>query len=101
MSRNCLNCPVQMVPCDDDTADHPYNFDGKGAVRLIGLKRHRCRMCGHSEIDIPKIGPLHRAIAQAIKTLRVERSQLGFLFETGLVGVSDGEWGATISSVPR
>lgn len=97
MSYRCVNCPVSMVPSDDDS-DHPYDFDGKVKVRLIGLKRYVCRTCRYSQIEIPKLEPLHRVIAQAIKGLRVPRAQLGFLFTPGPLGVSDGEWGVAIGT---
>lgn len=97
VKRICKNCPVEMVRVEEPR-DHPYSFDGRGDVRLIGLEQHRCRMCLYSEIAIPQIGPLHRTIAQAVKTLKVKREQLAFFFERGPIGVSDGTWGVVIST---
>lgn len=57
----------------------------------------RCA-CGHYEVEIPRIGPLHETIAQALSVLRVPRKNLVFFFKHGTKGVEDGAWGVSILS---
>jgi len=81
------------------SSDHAYGYDHGKKLLLRGMTILRCA-CGHYEIEIPRIGPLHEVIAQALSVLRAPRENLVFFFKRGSKGVEDGAWGVSILSGP-
>jgi hypothetical protein len=93
----CLECGELM---SKSSGDHAYGYDHGKKLLLREMTFRRCA-CGRYEIEIPRIGPLHEAIAQALSVLRVPREKLVFFFEHGVKGVEDGAWGVSLlSSAP-
>ena len=92
--RDCLECGAQMSAT---SADHAYGYDHGKKLLLRGMTILRCA-CGHYEVEIPRIGPLHETIAQALSVMWVPRESLIFFFEQGPKGVEDGAWGVSVSS---
>jgi hypothetical protein len=90
----CLECGE---PMSKTSGDHAYGYDHGKKLLLRGMTILRCA-CGHYEIEIPRIGPLHEVIAQALSVLRVPRDSLVFFFTRGPKGVEDGAWGVSILS---
>lgn len=76
---------------------HTYRYDRHRPITLR-VAKWNCNYCHAYEIEIPKLGPLHVAIRQALSTLRVKRDKLAFVFAPGKSGVVDGEWGVVIIS---
>ena len=93
-SRKCLECGELMSAT---SSDHAYGYDHGKKLLLRGMTIQRCA-CGHNEVEIPRIGPLHETIAQVLSVLRVPRESLIFFFEHGPKGVEDGAWGVSVSS---
>ena len=79
------------------SADHAYGYDHGKKLMLRGMTLLRC-VCGHYEIEIPRVGPLHETISQVLRMLRVPRESLIFFFEHGPKGVEDGAWGVSVLS---
>lgn len=88
----CLECGALMRAT---TGDHAYGFDRGKKIKLHGLTIQRCPE-GHYEVEIPRMGPLHEAIGEALNTLRVPRDSLSFSFTPGPKGIMDGAWGVVI-----
>ena len=96
--RDCTACPDCDQPLTKSVLDHyPYGYDHGAPIQLRKITRHACA-CGYYEIEFPKMGPLHDAIAQALNVLHVKRDDLEFFFTNGPKGVVDGEWGVCVSS---
>lgn len=93
----CLECLDCGKPMSKTTADHAYGYDHGKKLLLRGMTILRCA-CGHYEVEIPRIGPLHETIAQALSVLHVRRDKLIFFFQRGTKGVEDGAWGVSILS---
>lgn len=94
--HGCLDCGA---PLKKTRVDHAYRYDRGKPIQLRSITKWSCK-CGFYEVEIPKMGPLHEAIAQALSTLRVKRDALTFFFETGTRGVEDGAWGVSIHTSP-
>jgi hypothetical protein len=90
--HGCLDCGVAL---SKSLIDHPYRYDRGQPIWLRSITKLSCT-CGYYEIEIPKMGPLHEAIAQALKVLRVGRDAITLFFRKGKRGVEDGEWGVSI-----
>lgn len=76
-------------------SDHLYGYDHGKKILLRGMTYFVCA-CGYNAIEIPRIGPLHEAISQALSVLRVKREDLAFIFAPGDHGVRDGAWGVIV-----
>jgi hypothetical protein len=92
MMSKCLDCGETLSVT---YRDHAYGYDRGQKIMLRGMKILSC-VCGHSEVEIPRIGPLHTTIAQTLSALRAKREDLTFFFERGKKGVEDGEWGVVV-----
>lgn len=90
----CLDCGKSMTKTKDDLA---YGYDHGKKILLRGITIQRCT-CGYYEVEIPRMGPLHETIAEALNVLRVPREKLSFFFECGPKGVEDGAWGVSVLS---
>jgi hypothetical protein len=92
--HKCLECGESM---SKTSGDHDYGYDHGKKILLRDLTIRRCP-CGHYEVEIPRMGPLHEAIAQALSVLRIPRESLAFFFKPGSKGVEDGAWDVSILS---
>ena len=88
----CLECGEPMA---ETTGDHAYAYDHGKKILLRDMTIWRCA-CTNYEVEIPRMGPLHEAIAQALSVLREPRENLVFFFKRGPRGVEDGAWGVVI-----
>lgn len=89
--HGCLECGKRLTKI---IVDRAYRYDSGTPIQLRSISRWSCS-CGYYEDEIPKMGPLHAAIAQALEGLNVKRGDLAFRFEEGSLGVTDGTWRAT------
>ena len=80
----CLECGE---PMSKTTGDHAYGYDHGKKILLRDMTIWRCA-CGNYEVEIPRAGPLHEAIAQALSVLREPRENLVFFFQDNAWGVS-------------
>jgi len=92
--HGCLDCGK---PLTKKKRDHLYKYDRGKPILLRGMTRLVCK-CGYSEVEFPRIGPLHETIKQALSVLRVKREDLAFFFTPGDHGVQDGAWGVILRS---
>jgi hypothetical protein len=92
--HGCLDCGK---PLAKKKRDHLYGYDHGKKILLREMTILVCA-CGYSEIEIPRMGPLHETIKQALSTLRVKRDALAFFFTPGDHGVRDGAWGVVVRS---
>lgn len=77
--------------------DHRYRYERGITITLRSITKRSCS-CGFNTVDIPRMGPLHRAIAHALGTLKIPHEAMAFTFENGPNGTKDGCWGATVVS---
>lgn len=91
--------------------DHVYRESGLDNVVLHGITKYTCESCGAERVQIPNMGPLHRAIAQAIahKPARLVPAEVRFLRDhldlsnkefAALMGVSPEQSSRWTSSEP-
>jgi hypothetical protein len=90
--HGCLDCGK---PLEKTTRDHLYGYDRGEKILLREITVRTCS-CGYYEVEIPKMGPLHEAIRQALGVLRAKRGDLAFTFTPGDHGVRDGAWGVHV-----
>ena len=90
--RGCLDCGSALV---DETRDHLYGFDRGPKILLRDITYLVCS-CGYYEVCIPRMGPLHDAITEALNVLRTKRDRISFFFSPGDHGVRDGAWGVRL-----
>lgn len=73
----CIECGGRMK-----TARENFRHQALGLpVTLVGVEVSRCAGCGLSEVSIPQLEGLHRAIASALvsKTARLTAAEIRFL----------------------
>jgi putative zinc finger/helix-turn-helix YgiT family protein len=73
----CIECGGRMK-----TARENFRHEALGLpVTLVGVEVSRCAGCGLSEVSIPQLEGLHRAIASALvnKTARLTAAEIRFL----------------------
>ena len=92
--HGCLDCGK---PLKKTTRDHLYGYDHGKKILLRAVSVLVCE-CGYCGVEIPKMGPLHEAINQALSVLRAKRADLSFVFTPGDHGVRDGAWGVIVRS---
>lgn len=90
--HGCLDCGK---PLEATKRDHLYGYDHGEQILLREITVQVCT-CGYYEVEIPRMGPLHEAIKQAIDVLRTKRENLSFFFTPGDHGVRDGAWGVNV-----
>lgn len=74
----CMACGGKMNTVRGDVC---YQASGLPHVVLVEMSVDRCPACGEEELAIPKMGPLHKAIAESIATKpeRLTPSEIRFL----------------------
>ena len=91
---DCIECGA---PMSKTTGDHAYGYDQGKKILLRDMTIWRCP-CTIEEVEIPRVGPLHETIAQALSVLREPREKLVFFFQPGPKGIEDGAWGVCLLS---
>ncbi len=76
--HECGNCGEQVIP---DRRNYRYTESGLPNVILQGIEVAECSACGNTDIVIPRMAKIHRAIAQALANspARLSGAQLRFL----------------------
>lgn len=92
MNRRCCDC---QGPLTKSLVDHAYCYDHGEPIQLLAIVKWACS-CGYYEIEIPRMGPLHRAIEEALNGADVKREALTFRFENGPNGLRDGAWAVSV-----
>jgi hypothetical protein len=92
--HGCFDCGK---PLEKTTRDHLYGYDHGPKILLRAVTFQVCA-CGYYEVEIPKMGPLHETIEQALGVLHAKRDDLCFIFTPGEHGVRDGAWGVSVRS---
>jgi len=96
-----MPCPNCGGPLTKGTVDqHPYRYDRGKPILLLGVTECACP-CGYHAVEIPRVGPLHRTIEEALRMLRVKRDEIAFIFEHGPSGVEDGEWNIVVQTAAK
>jgi putative zinc finger/helix-turn-helix YgiT family protein len=74
----CSSCGHKVTP---ELRDHRYTESGLSNVVLQGIEIADCPECGSSDVIIPRMAKIHRAIAQALteSPARLTGEQLRFL----------------------
>ena len=90
--HSCLDCGRTLT---EKKQDHHYGYDRGQKILLREMTCLVCE-CGYREVCIPRMGPLHATIKQALSVLRAKRGDLAFFFELGDHGVRDGAWGVVV-----
>ena len=91
--HGCFDCGGPLTK--STVEQHPYRYDQGPPVQLRSVTKRSCA-CGYYEVEIPRVGPLHEAIAQTLKVMRAKRDAVAFIFQAGPRGVEDGTWGVVI-----
>ena len=78
MKHPCTQCGDPVTP---EIRQYRYSESGMANVVLQGVTVAECSKCGNSEVSIPRMAKLHRAIAQALikSPARLTGEQLRFL----------------------
>ena len=78
MKHPCTQCGDPVTP---EIRQYRYSESGMANVVLQGVTVAECSKCGNSEVLIPRMAKLHRAIAQALikSPARLTGEQLRFL----------------------
>src|SRR5580704_2196602 len=90
--HECTNCEEPVAP---ERRDYPYTESGLSNVILQGVEIAVCPKCGSSDVIIPRMAKIHRAIAQALANspARLTGEQLRFLRKhLGLSGEQLGRY---------
>ncbi|MGH9666614.1 MAG: type II TA system antitoxin MqsA family protein [Bryobacteraceae bacterium] len=76
--HGCTNCAGQVAP---ERRNYRYIESGLSNVILQNVEIADCPACGNSDVIIPRLAKIHRAIAQALATspARLTGGQLRFL----------------------
>jgi predicted RNA-binding Zn-ribbon protein involved in translation (DUF1610 family) len=77
-AHECTNCGRPVTP---ERRNYRYTESGLSNVVLQGIQVADCPACGHSEVTIPRLAKVHRAIALALANspVRLTGEQLRFL----------------------
>ena len=102
----CINCGEQVIP---ERRNYPYTESGLSNVILQGTEAADCPKCWNSDVIIPRMAKIHRAIAQALANsparltgeqfrflrehLRMSGDQLGSFLHTDRTKISKWERG--------
>lgn len=76
--HECRNCGEQVIP---ERRNYRYTESGISNLILQGIEVADCPNCGNSDVIIPRMAKIHRAIAQALANspVRLTGEQLRFL----------------------
>lgn len=88
--HECANCGGQVAP---ERRNYRYTESGLLNLILQGIEVADCPKCGNSDVIIPRMAKIHRAIAQALvnSPARLTGEQLRFLRK--YLGLSGDELG--------
>lgn len=77
-THECTNCGAAVTP---ERRNYRYTESGLSNVILQGVEVADCPRCGTSDVLIPRMAKIHRAIAQALASspARLTGEQLRFL----------------------
>jgi putative zinc finger/helix-turn-helix YgiT family protein len=77
-THECTSCGEQVTP---ERRNYRYTESGLSNVILQGIEVADCPRCGTSDVIIPRMAKIHRAIAQALANspARLTGEQLRFL----------------------
>jgi putative zinc finger/helix-turn-helix YgiT family protein len=92
LMRECTGCGEQIV---SEGRNYRYTESGVPNVVLQGVKVADCPKCGNSDVSIPRVAKIHRAIARALANspVRLTGPQLRFLRKhLGLTGDELGRY---------
>ena len=92
-AHECADCGARVAA--PKRGDYRDTESGLSNVILRGAEVARCRKCGGSEVRIPRLAKIHRAIAQALvnSPARLTGEQLRFLRKhLGLTGEKLGAY---------
>lgn len=94
----CTECGNKMTKT---VGDHVYRESGLDNVVLHNIAKYSCESCGAKRVTIPNMGPLHRAIAQAIaeKPARLVPQEVRFLRDH--LGLSNKAFAALMGVSPE
>src|SRR5579864_4182285 len=90
--HECTNCGKQIA---HERRNYPYVESGLSNVVLQGIEVADCSKCGNSDVIIPRMAKIHRAIAQGLvnSPARLTGEQLRFLRKhLGLSGEQLGHY---------
>lgn len=90
--RKCPECGASVASA---ASVYRYAESGLPNVVLHGVEQARCARCGHFEVSIPKVVPIHETIAEALVSSpgRLTGDQLRFLRKhLGLSGEQLGKY---------
>lgn len=89
-THECTSCGEQLMP---ERRNYRYAESGLPNVILQGVEVADCPKCGNSDVFIPRMAQIHRAIAQALakSPARLTGGQLRFLRKH--LGLSGDEFG--------
>jgi len=91
-AHECTNCGEQVIP---ERRNYRYAESGISNAVLQGVEVADCPKCGNSDVIIPQIARIHRAIAQALvnSPARLTGEQFRFLRKhLGLSGEQLGRY---------
>jgi putative zinc finger/helix-turn-helix YgiT family protein len=86
----CANCGTQMRT---DRGNYRYTESGLSNVILQNVKVSDCPKCGNSDVIIPRMAKIHRAIAQALANSPAKLTGEQFRFLRKHLGLSGEELG--------
>src|SRR6266496_2311100 len=96
-----MTCTVCGGPMKTRRENYRYDSSGLSSVTLHGIEVSRCPKCGGTEVAIPAIDQLHRAIAGALirKRARLAPPEIKFLRKS--LGWSGTDFAQRMGSTPE
>jgi putative zinc finger/helix-turn-helix YgiT family protein len=96
-----MRCLVCGTPMDTRRENYQYTASGLPHVTLEQVEVSRCPHCGETEVAIPRIEALHRAIATALvrKRARLAPEEIRFLRKS--LGWSGVDFAARMGTTPE
>lgn len=90
-THECTNCEARVTP---DRRNYRYAESGLSNVILQGIEVADCPKCGTSDVIIPRMAKIHRAIAQALASSPARLTGEQFRFLRKHLGLSGDELGS-------
>ncbi len=96
-----MTCTVCGGPMKTRRENYRYESSGLSSVTLQGVEVSRCPKCGETEVAIPAIEQLHRAIAGALirKRARLAPPEIKFLRKS--LGWSGADFALRMGTTPE
>jgi len=94
----CIECGVEMV-----TRRENYQYDecGLPGITILDVEVSRCAACGDTEVAIPNIEGLHRAIAEAVARKHEKLTPVEVRFLRKWLGLSGADFAIHIGVTPE